>query len=231
VTQATQGTKSSAEEIARGGRLYDKWWSEESGAAQPTGNQDLWALQTTNKRTGADTYRCKECHGWDYKGKGGAYGKGSHLTGFVGVQGAGMSKAQLVEVLKGSTDYRHDFSKVLSDKSLSDLAAFLSEGLLNETLYIDYATKKPIGAVATRGKTRYDAACASCHGADGKRLNFASATAPEYVGTIASDNPWEFTHKVRLGQPGKTMPSSIVDGWTTQDVMDVLAYAQTLPAK
>ena len=25
---------------------------------------------------------------------------------------------------------------------------------------------------------------------------------PEWVGTIAVDNPWEFMHKVRVGQPG-----------------------------
>ncbi len=231
--QVVQGTKASAEDIAHGGRLYDKWWTDDPGAAAPTGNHALWSLQTTNARTGTATYQCKECHGWDYKGKAGAYGKGSHLTGFVGVQHASMamSKAQLLDILKGATDYRHDFSKVLSAKALSDLAAFLSEGLVNDTQYIDYATKKPIGGDATRGKTRYDSTCATCHGADGKQLNFGSATAPEYVGTLAADNPWEFVHKVRAGQPGTTMPSAIVSGWKIQDVLDALAYSQTLPTK
>ncbi|MBI4307341.1 MAG: collagen-like protein, partial [Chloroflexi bacterium] len=138
--QVVQGPKAAVADIAHGGRLYDKWWKEDPGATEPTGNQALWALQTTNTRTGPDTYRCKECHGWDYKGKGGAYSKGSHLTGFVGVQNASMaiSKAQILDSLKGATDYRHDFSKVLSAKALSDLAAFLSEGLVNQTLSIDY---------------------------------------------------------------------------------------------
>ncbi|MBI2917942.1 MAG: c-type cytochrome [Chloroflexi bacterium] len=232
-TQVVQGAKASSEDIAHGGRLYDKWWTDDPGATAPTGNHALWALQTTNTRTGLDTFRCKECHGWDYKGKGGAYSKGSHLTGFAGVQHASMamSKAQLLDILKGATDYRHDFSKVLSAKALSDLAAFLSEGLVNDTQYIDYATKKPIGADAARGKTRYDSVCAICHGADGKQLNFGSDTSPEYVGTLAADNPWEFMHKVRAGQPGTTMPSAIVSGWSIQDVLDALAYSQTLPAK
>ncbi len=233
VTQAIQGPKAAAADIAHGGRLYDAWWKDDAGATAPTGNHALWALQTTNTRTGTDTFRCKECHGWDYKGKGGAYSKGSHLTGFVGTYDAGTtkSKAQIAEILKGSTDYRHDFSKVMSAKAISDLAAFLSEGLVNETKYIDYATKKPIGADVARGKTRYDSSCAACHGADGKQLNFGSTTAPEYVGTLAADNPWEFTHKVRSGQPGTSMPSAIVSGWSMQDVMDVVAYAQTLPTK
>ena len=232
VQQAVAGEPSSAASIARGGRLYDKWWSEVPGASQPTTDHPLWALQTTNKRTGADTQRCKECHGWDYKGKGGAYGKGSHITGFPGVIEASqsLSRAQLVEVLRGATDYRHNFS-ALGDAALTDLANFMKEGLINETLYVDYTTKKPVGANATEGKAKYDAVCASCHGADGKLLNFGSAVAPEYVGTLAADNPWEFLHKVRTREPGTSMPSALTLGWSIQDALNVLAHAQTLPAK
>jgi len=51
------------------------------------------------------------------------------------------------------------------------------------------------------------------------------------VGTLAADNPWEFLHKVRFGQPGTTMPSATELGWSLQDVADVLAHAQTLPTK
>ncbi len=218
--------------IARGGRLYDNWISE-TKAATPAANQSLWALQTTNTRTGTDTWRCKECHGWDYKGKGGAYSKGSHFTGFVGVYDAGTSKSQeqLLEILKGSTDIRHDFSKVLDAQSLGELAGFLSQSLVNENPYIDFATKKPIGGNATRGAQFYGSVCAACHGSDGKQLNFGSAEAPEFVGTLALDNPWEFVHKVRFGQAGAAMPSGLVTGWNFQDGIDVLLHAQTLPAK
>ena len=31
-------------------------------------------------------WRCKECHGWDYKGRDGAYAKGSHYTGIKGIR-------------------------------------------------------------------------------------------------------------------------------------------------
>jgi len=37
----------------------------------------LWATQSSNTRSGKDTWRCKECHGWDYMGVDGAYGSGS----------------------------------------------------------------------------------------------------------------------------------------------------------
>jgi len=76
--------------IAEGGRLYDKWWSElelkEPRETHP-------AYPTIGKKRDASTWRCKECHGWDYKGKDGAYGKGSHFTGipeirsYVGTSG------------------------------------------------------------------------------------------------------------------------------------------------
>ena len=192
----------------------------------------MWALQTTNTRTGTDTWRCKECHGWDYKGKGGAYSKGSHYTGFVGVYDAGNSKSpeQLVEILKGSTDIRHDFSKALDGQSLTDLASFLSQSLINETPYIDYAAKKPIGGNAIRGAQLYSGVCAACHGPDGKQLNFGSAEGPEYVGTIAVDNPWEFVHKVRFGNAGTSMPSGSVTGWVSR--MSWMCWPRsTLPSK
>ncbi len=227
------GPTPSAASLAKGGVLYDKWWTA-AGVTAPSGNQPLWASQTTNTRTGTATWQCKECHGWDYKGIGGAYGSGSHKTGFVGVYRAAttMSTDQLVQVLKGSLNASHNFSPALNDQSLTDLANFLRAGIINDTLYIDYATKKPSVAVdATKGKQRYDANCAACHGADGKQLNFGTAEAPEYVGTLASGNPWEFLHKVRAGQPGTTMPSAIVSGWSIQDVLDTLAYSQTLPTK
>src|SRR3990172_1061139 len=75
----------------RGGLLYDEWWvviaedeAEAHMAEGPATDHPLWKTQTTNTRTGADTWRCKECHGWDYKGVDGAYGSGSHQTGFKG---------------------------------------------------------------------------------------------------------------------------------------------------
>ncbi len=53
-----------AQSVSRGGRLYDKWWAETGADAQIVG-QALWAMQSSNIRSGDDTWRCKECHGWD----------------------------------------------------------------------------------------------------------------------------------------------------------------------
>ncbi|MCP4248432.1 MAG: hypothetical protein GY778_15400, partial [bacterium] len=83
----------------RGGLLWDKWWVV-NGAPAPGTDHPLWARQVTNTRTGSTTWRCKECHGWDYKGAAGAYGSGSHYTGFGGVFGSAMTAEQMFDLLK-----------------------------------------------------------------------------------------------------------------------------------
>ena len=42
-------------------------------------------------------------------------------------------------------------------------------------------------------------------------------------------NPWEALHKIRNGQPGQPMP--VLRVLPLQDMVDILAYVQTLPAK
>src|SRR3990172_8100761 len=94
-------SKADPASIARGGAVYDNWWKA-AGAAEPGGNQPLWSLQSTNTRSGTDTWRCKECHGWDYKGADGVYGSGSHFTGFKGILAASeMSAEDLTAWLSG----------------------------------------------------------------------------------------------------------------------------------
>ena len=62
-------------DAAQGGRIYDKWWlAVFGGVPAPTIDHPIWSQQMTNMRSGADTWRCKECHGWDYKGVDGIYG-------------------------------------------------------------------------------------------------------------------------------------------------------------
>lgn len=217
-------------DVSRGGRLYDKWWKE-TGADAPTTDQLLWPTQSTNARSGDDTWRCKECHGWDYLGKDGAYGSGSHFTGFPGVYDAAQTKSvdELAAALKGATNADHDFSSVLDDAAINDLATFLKDGPVDVRPHIDYGTKAPIGADAGHGTELFESVCAACHGSDGTQINFGSAEEPEYVGTLANDNPQEFVHKARFGHPGSAMPATFDLGWSVQDAVDVLAYGQTLP--
>lgn len=214
--------------ITRGGAMYDKWWKVAEGATEPTENQPLWATQSSNTRSGSTTWRCKECHGWDYKGIEGAYSSGSHKTGFTGVYDTGTTKkvAEILKIMKGGDNADHDFSAVMGDEALQDIANFLTEGLVDNTKYINYQTKEVIGADLTNGKKLYDATCVACHGANGKQIDFHDG---EGVRGVANDNPWETLHKIRFGQPGTAMPAGLTNGWSTQDAVDVLGYSQTLP--
>ena len=222
-------TFSSATALSDGGQLYDAWW-EVLGVDPPEGDNPLWATQTSNTRSGADTWRCKECHGWDYLGVDGAYGSGSHMTGFVGILGANsMPAEELLSWLTGGVNADHDFSGVMEGYALDALVAFMQNEATDITAYVN-----PDGSVngdPARGKTMFESTCAACHGVDGKTINFGSAEEPEFVGTVAADNPWEFFHKASFGQPGQPMPRGLALGWTLEQIADLLAYAQTLPTK
>ena len=213
--------------LSAGGKLYDKWWKQ-AEVDEPSGDQPLWATQSTNTRSGSDTWRCKECHGWDYRGAAGAYGSGSHFSGFSGVLDAAgqLSEAQLIAWLDGTTSSDHDFSAMGADQ-MANLAHFLSEELVDVAPSIDAATKQAIGGNKANGRQLYRNTCGGCHGGDGAAINFHDADDPTFVGTVANDNPWEFIHKVRSGQPATAMSSSIDLGWSMADVVDVLTYAQS----
>ena len=112
---------------------------------------------------------------------------------------------------------------------MQDLVDFLKEYIIDDTKHINYDTKEAIAANVVSGKALYSQTCRGCHGSDDKRINFGSEEEPEYVGTLASGNPWETLHKIRFGNPGTSMPSAIAGGWSIQNMIDVLGYAQTLP--
>lgn len=228
VAPATEETTLLSGDPLRGGLLYDNW-VQTLGVETPQGDHPLWATQSTNTRSGLDTWRCKECHGWDYKGAEGAYGSGSHMTGFIGViQVAGIPPTDILNMLKGSTNPDHDFSAYLDEQALTDLALFLSEYLLDTTTFIQ--DKKAVGGNPESGKTTFDENCLDCHGPEGLAMNFTDDREPEYLGTLAQDNPWEFIHKARFGQPGiEEMPSLVDLGLLDQDFVDLLSYVQSLP--
>src|SRR5512133_3658187 len=189
-----------SDDVTVGGQLYDKWYAV-LNTTPPSGNMPIWERQKTNTRSGADTWRCSECHGWDYKGSEGAYGNGSHQTGFPNVMklAADMPADEIVAHLKGSKDPSHDFSKYLDDASLNKLVKFLKEGLIDDSEFIDSTTLKVKGGDMTHGKQLFESTCAECHGTDGKKIVFRTEGVNEYLGNVATRDPYRFLHRTRFG--------------------------------
>jgi thiosulfate dehydrogenase len=225
-TNGADGGATGAGDAVRGGALYDNWASVKM-ATPPMSDHPLWAERPdmmSNTLKGADTWRCKECHGWDYKGVQGAYGSGSHKTGFAGIATT-KTLAEVVDSLKT----KHGYGAVgLSDVDLRDLAAFVKEGTIETTQIID-ANKKFIGDHA-KGLTVFTSTCQVCHGANGLNTELPGFTGmfDEFPGKIANDNPWEFQHKVRFGQPGSAMPPQMRILSVAQ-VGELGAHVQSLP--
>ncbi len=224
--------------VARGGRGYDKWWVE---YALPEPADTHPSYPATGKASGSATWRCKECHGWDYLGADGAYGRGSHATGISGVIGAmGRSPQSIASTLRDDT---HRYQTVLPDTAISEIARFISEGQIRMAAFVDSDGKARGDASA--GRRTFDDYCAGCHGRDGREIDFnEGGSTPETLGTVAGKNPWEALHKLRNGQPGESGPnpsartgSSHHHDWMPpmrqqlgpQEQADLLSHLQTLP--
>ncbi|MDF1527074.1 MAG: c-type cytochrome [bacterium] len=210
-------------DLKLGGLLYDKWYK--IAGAEVSGNHPLYPMD--GKKSGGDTWRCKECHGWDYIGKEGRYKKGSHYTGIDGVYGARNKSPD--ELFKAITSGSHGIKELTaSSENVWALVKFIREGLIdiNTALNTD---GKPVGDAAS-GKTLYGSGCSACHGADGNKIDFnKDKDGPQGVGWLANDNPQETLHKIRWGHPGSKMPSTVADkGLSDPDTVNLLTYSQTL---
>ncbi len=229
----------------RGGLLYDKWWVV-NGAPTPTGNHPLYP--SFGLKSGNTTYRCKECHGWDYIGKDGRYESGSNYTGIKGVLDAvtTMTEAEIFAIVKnpngdgtgGTTVNGHNFSTYgLSDGDINDLVAFIKTGgVIDTSPYINRAGSPGAytysfignavsGAALYSGGVNPAVDCSMCHGSDGRAIAFGS----DFVGSLARGNPQETFHKIRFGHAGARMTSYYELGMTSPQGGDVGAYCATLP--
>ncbi len=209
-------------DVVNGGLLFDKWWKA-NGGTEPT--TDFALYPSTSAKSGSTTWRCKECHGWDYVGDEGRYSSGSHYTGIKGIWDLRNADMEVVfDAIKG-LDTDHDLSAVLSDNDIADLTKFVKEGLVDMSLYISNGIAT---GNATNGKGLYDANCSSCHGLDGNTLDFKSSDGIQGMGWLTNDNPQESFHKTRFGHPGSDMPSMLEKGLSDSEQADILTYGQSL---
>lgn len=215
---------SEAWKITRGGRLYDNWYATQ-GKDGPEDTHTAWPDSNTNQK-GSTTWRCKSCHGWDYRGAEGKYGSGSYQTGIAGVLGYSGDALALEQALRSEP---HGYTEeMIPSEQAQYIAAFLAGGLDDMNTVIDFDTGDVTGDLGN-GAAVFQTTCASCHGFDGRALNWGEADEPGFVGTEANANPWEVLHKIRNGHPGVEMIS--LRSFDFQTAADVLAYTRTLPEK
>ncbi len=64
----TAGSFAYADEaaIVKGGQIFDRYYNV-TEASEPEGNSPSYANEA-GKYDGVNSWRCKECHGWDYIG-------------------------------------------------------------------------------------------------------------------------------------------------------------------
>ncbi len=205
--------------LVRGGLLYDKWYKV-IGDDAPDGTHP--AYPAAGKKKGSSTWRCKECHGWDYMGKDGAYASGSHFSGIIVINGmAGADTAAIVAVLKGDT---HALAGKMDDESFNYLALFISQGQVDMDKYIDRSAKAAIGGDAAQGAAYFNTLCVNCHRKDGSWPKDMDKTLGKQMG-----NPWEVMHKLLNGQPDEKMPA--LRALDLQVVLDLMAHLKTLPTE
>ncbi len=131
-----------------------------------------------------------------------------------------MSADDLVSWLNGTTNPDHDFSAYLEEGQINQLVAFIQEGTVDLSEFIN--EDKTINGDPDNGQALYNGTCKRCHGEDGISEAFI-------MSTLSNDNPWEVYHKIAFGQPAEDMPSGVNFGWSSQDIADILSYIQTLP--
>lgn len=206
--------------IVRGGRLYDTWYKE-NGHPVPRTVHPAYPMPPFAEIEARTTWRCKECHGWDYRGKDGVYGTGEHKTGVVGIRG--MAGADPGTIAAKFLDAPHGYATLLSPRDAADLANFISRGQIDMDAFIDRATQKAKGDGPAYA-AYYHTICAACHGPDGREVR----TMPP-LGRIASTDPWRALHGILNGHPGEPMPPLIA--LPRETASGILAYIQTLPVQ
>jgi mono/diheme cytochrome c family protein/rubredoxin len=205
-----------AASVANGGRLYDDWQVHTGGQRQALAHP-AYPAKAYYANSANETWRCKECHGWDYKGNQGQYAKGNHATGITGIQAmAGADPGKTMAVLRGTS---HHFGAVLKHRDLQDLANFVSYGQIDMDTVIDLKTGLSRGDAA-KGQTHYRSMCANCHGVDGYYV------AKRHLGKVSRGDPWHSLHNMLNGHPDDTMPA--LRELDPNVAKDILAHVQTL---
>jgi len=236
IVQPTGPTSYENASFSKGGIMYDKFWSTESGFNQNDPN-----IATFNAKS--DFFRCKQCHAWDYLGRNGSYiGRGPNANrpnvAALNLYSLIQSKTpqQLFDAMKSSTGRRDisfdfntyvfsdsnndghkmpNYSQILTDAQIWDIVKYFKEAIFDVSQLYD-ATYNGVYPTGTASYSNI--------GKDGNAGNgntyyssiCASCHGPTgtaflienmTLGKFARTKPNEVHHKVKYGQLGTSMPA------------------------
>lgn len=80
-----------------------------------------------------------------------------------------------------------------------------------------------------KGQQGYEQHCQSCHGKDGRLVNFGSFQQPMYLGTVAHENPNIVLQAIYNGS-GEYMPA-LASAIKPQQAVQITQYVLTLPKR
>jgi len=216
-------------DVLRGGQLYYAW-DRVLGVPLPDHDQAIWKEVAPGQDYDPHTWRCVNCHGWDYRGSEGISPRAVvKRSGFPGLfEMVAEPEKKITSWLNGVRNAGHDFSDYFSEQDYKDLSAFLSAGLIAPDFIADPDTRLVAGTLST-GEEIYIEMCLSCHGVDGEKINFGGAVAPLYLADISLHNPWRVSHVIRFGHLGINMPAGELTDVSFSQQIDLLTYTQSLP--
>ena len=229
----------------RGGRLYDKFYSESlatgfepddpatpalDGAGGPAGNGTLRDGRGAMLDNAPDHgYRVKSFFGWDLRGADGVYGPDYQGKAYVAPYNLledALSREQVARLLVDGAAGVPAYGQVMSDDDLGDLVAFVmavrEHELPRPTDIWELDPDAPKGYVlksggdVAAGRAAIRSSCGNCHGADGTNLLFDDGEFS--LGTLARSGAYEVWFKIVVGNPGSPMGSQVPRGesWSTQ---------------
>jgi mono/diheme cytochrome c family protein len=222
-------------DFAKGGIMFNKFWSEESGFDQNDPNIAKFDASP-------DFFRCKQCHGWDGLGNQGAYidrapnSARPNVTSINLYQmGLTESAEEIFEELKESegrrdinadlSDYDPEtnntegdkmpnFSQILTDDQIWDLVKFIKEGIFDvrELYDAEYTGFYPTGSknfsnIGLNGNASNGNAyyADKCAVCHGADGTQIELHGGATVGSMVRSDPDEVQHIVKYGELGEPM--------------------------
>ena len=216
----------------RGGQLFDNWMTVTNTAKPDTMPGEDGPVTDTGHG-----FRCKNCHGWDYRGSDGIYGpdyKNKSYTAPVDLYlASGEPAAELRDHIINGHHGMPAFGDYLSARDVEDLVAFIKQEMVDTTEIFrlspdgNHYQLMP-GGDAEAGHLFIQQKCAICHGPDGTGILVDDGHYT--LGSHSRQKAYEDHHKIAYGNPGSVMAGFTRNPQILLNVLTALCDKERYPS-